>query len=740
MRDEGEGFLCCACISSADRGRALTGVERCEMEPRSMPDANIASAADLQLIRLLYGLSEPEKSRLQGYLVVQNFPAGATVLHEHETGNAMFFVVEGAATIRRGELDLGRWERGDHFGELAMLCGRPRAASVVALTDLRVLRLDADAWERLCAVDAELTTHLLLRILEHVGVQLTSMTDVVGNLLRQRSLPRHATVRVQCQGQERILPTGVQPRDVLPTRIDDSPVVAALLDGQIRPTDTPITTDTVLCPLLASHWEGERIYRRSAALLLLEAAAEIVPEYVVTLTASIGRLQWIEVASLSGEEANLASLAARLEARMREMSAENRPFRHEWWTVAEAAHYFEERGWASTALFLRSWRDAAVPLVSCGRLYALAVGTLVSSAELVDNFSVQAADGHLLLVTQGDGEQHGALSSPLYAEMMRDHERWLRSQGVHGVGDLNALCVAGQVSGTIRVAEGFHEKRLGHLADTLAARPEVRIVCIAGPSSSGKTTFIKRLRVQLQVNGLHPVPVSLDDYYLDRDRTPRDEHGEYDYEAVDTLDLDLLHRHLARLLQGERVRTARYDFVHGVSAPEGGDELELGPNRLLMLEGIHGLNPVLLGNDIDPRHVFRIYVQPMTSLSFDRLSRVNPSDLRLLRRIVRDRHSRNCDAAANIARWPSVRRGERRYIFPYIPQADAVFDSSLIYELCVLKVYAERYLLEVSREHPSFGTALRLRQLIDRFVAIYPDHVPPTSMLREFIGASSFEY
>jgi uridine kinase len=324
---------------------------------------------------------------------------------------------------------------------------------------------------------------------------------------------------------------------------------------------------------------------------------------------------------------------------------------------------------------------------------------------------------------------------------MNEHGRWLASLGVTSVGAFNRGCVTGSVSETIRVAEGFHEKRLGKIADGIAAREgRVRVVGIAGPSSSGKTTFIKRLKVQLTLVGIDPVALSLDDYYVDRARTPRDDKGEYDYEALEALDLELLRDHVHRLLRGETVRTAKYDFLTGTSHADGGSEITLGPRRVLMLEGIHGLNPKLLSDAVPSAHVFRIFIQPMTALPYDAASRVSPSDLRLLRRIVRDRRGRGCTPGDNILRWPSVRRGERLHIFPFVDQADVVFDTSLAYELSVLKTYAERYLLEVPVEHPAHPTANRLRQLVDKFVAIHAAHVPPTSILREFIGESAFEY
>jgi uridine kinase len=227
---------------------------------------------------------------------------------------------------------------------------------------------------------------------------------------------------------------------------------------------------------------------------------------------------------------------------------------------------------------------------------------------------------------------------------------------------------------------------------------------------------------------------------VDREKTPRDAGGDWDFEALEALDLALLQEHVRRILAGEAIKTAHYDFRTGKSSPDGGPLIQLGPGDVLMLEGIHGLNPRLLGAIPRSGELYRIFIHPATTLPFDRLTRVSATDLRLLRRIVRDRHRRGYSSASNILRWPSVQAGEREHIFPHQHEADAVFDTALIYEPAVLKVYAERYLLEVPQDHPAYTTAHRLRHLVDRFVSIYPDHVPPTSLIREFIGGSGFEY
>jgi uridine kinase len=366
------------------------------------------------------------------------------------------------------------------------------------------------------------------------------------------------------------------------------------------------------------------------------------------------------------------------------------------------------------------------------------VGFRVSPGELGLALELGERDPRRL---RGDGRPPApAQTTPRDGDMAGDHRRWLATMGVTSVGAFNELCISGQVSQLIRVAEGFHEKRIGRIADQIAAaRDRIRVISIAGPSSSGKSTFIKRLKVQLQIEGVNPVGVGLDDYYVDRERTPRDAKGEWDFEAVEALDLALLQDHVRRLLAGEAVHPARYDFLTGRSLRDGAATVQLRSGDVLMLEGIHGLNPRLLGS-VPREEVFRIFVHPATTLPFDRLTRTSATDLRLLRRIVRDRHQRGHSAADNILRWPSVQAGEREHIFPFLHEADAAFDSSLVYEPAVLKVFAERYLLEVPQHHPAYATAHRLRYLVDRFVSIYPDHVPPTSLVREFIGGSGFEY
>jgi uridine kinase len=290
------------------------------------------------------------------------------------------------------------------------------------------------------------------------------------------------------------------------------------------------------------------------------------------------------------------------------------------------------------------------------------------------------------------------------------------------------------------VAEALHEKRLAEIADEIADRRDVlRFVFVAGPSSAGKTTFVKRLSVQLKVNGIEPVVIGLDDYYGNREDCPKDENGEYDFEALEALDLRLIDQHLAALYAGEEIGVPKFSFAKGRREEGEGRPLRTAPGQVALIEGIHGLNPRLI-ESVPREAVFSIYINALTQLVIDDHNRIFTADARLLRRIVRDRRYRKTPAAETIARWPSVRRGEQKHIFPHQEHADATFNTALVYETSVLKTFAWRYLLEVPRSHPSRTEAHRLLSFLELFVPVFPDAVPHNSVLREFLGGSAFAY
>ncbi len=701
-------------------------------------------------------LDDVERARLAPYLQELVFTAGSTVLREDEHDRATYFVLSGRASVSRSGLQVGEVRRGGHFGELALVANRPRAATVKAVTELSVAMLSPERYRDLAREDPALALRLVEALFGDVAERLVKMTDSVGALLKERSLPRRAGVSVTVMGQRREVHTGATLEGILPRSVNGSLVVAALVDRKAVSLTTPVASDCVVEPLTLEHWEGQSVFRRSQGLVLLEAGRRVGVQ--IALSHSVGFGQRVTVLETGG--AALPDLVRELQRAMRALVLENRVLLEEWWTVDEARAHFAQAGWNDLSELLDTWREPAVPLVSYGAVYALRLGPMLARTSWLgpEQHLLADRDGMLMLYS-GDltvhGEDEELRSTPprvahvqvegaqRASEQTRavtyDQELWLRTLGITSVGTFNRASIRGDVSQLIAVSEGFQEKRLSRIADEVLTRgKDARVICIAGPSSSGKTTFIERLKVQLQVNGIAPIGLSLDDYYVDRSLTPRDESGDFDYETLDALRIDLLQDHISALLAEQRVVTARYDFQSGLSFPDGGSEKYLASDSVLLLEGIHGLNPDLMAK-VPSTHVFRIFVCPLAQLPFDRLSRVHVSDVRLLRRIVRDRHGRGATAAMNIARWSKVRAGERKYIFPHQHRADAVFDSSLIYEPSVLKVFAERYLLEVPHSDPAYATAFRLLGLLDRFVTIYPDHVPPTSILREFIGNGSHE-
>ncbi len=684
--------------------------------------------------QVVAGWPAADQATLLAVMRQLEFPPGATVVTEGATDRDLYVVLQGSVRVMRRGAQVTELGPGDFFGELALVARRPRAASVVALTPLKVACLEPLAFERLQRDAPALVVALLQHLVTGVGDRLLEMTDNVGLLLRERTVPRRAMVTITLDGETREVRVGTPLREILPRRKDGRLVVAALLERKPVGLSTPVSSDGRLGVVTTQSLDGQRIYRNSLALLLMEAARAVAPEQVLRMGESLGGATRVTFAGAAPVE--MGGFTRALREEMERLVHADQPARSELWTVDEALEYFRYEGWTDVVDLLRTWRQATVPVVSYGAFNAMQGGPVVPVTSDLTDFDLLQDGPSLILLDRPSENRRVEAHVARMPRTLPPSERWLEALGIPHVGAFNRACIDGEVAQMIRVSEGYQEKRVGRMADEIVARAP-KIVCVAGPSSSGKTTFIRRLKVQLQVEGIHPIGLSLDDYYVDRDATPRDEHGELDFESPEALNLALLREHLGALLRGQQVVTARYDFKDGTSHPEGGPAVQLRHRDILMLEGIHGLNPGVVAPP-RPEMVFRIFICPRAQLSFDRLNRVHASDVRLIRRIVRDRHGRGISAADNIARWPSVRAGERKHIFPYEQHADAVFDSSLIYEMSVLKVYAERYLLEVPQDHPSYSVAFRLLALLDRFVTIYPDHVPPTSFLREFIGGSGF--
>ena len=327
-------------------------------------------------------------------------------------------------------------------------------------------------------------------------------------------------------------------------------------------------------------------------------------------------------------------------------------------------------------------------------------------------------------------------------DVFKEHRHWNQLLGVGTVGDFNIACNAGHATGLINLSEALQEKRISQIADEILSRNQkgkpVKLILISGPSSSGKTTFSKRLSVQLMANGIRPYPISLDDYFVNRENTPRDANGDYDYESLYALDLPFFNQQLQSLLNGEEVELPRFDFTSGKRNPSG-NKLRLTDNMILILEGIHALNPELTAH-LPADSKFKVYVSALTTILLDNHNYIPTTDNRLLRRIIRDYKYRGYSAEDTISRWPSVRAGEDKWIFPYQENADVMFNSALLFELAIIKDYAEPILRKVPNNRPEYSEAYRLRKFLEYFVPLQDKELPPTSLLREFLGGSSFRY
>ncbi len=518
-------------------------------------------------------------------------------------------------------------------------------------------------------------------------------------------------------------------------------VLAALVNRREVMLDFPLRGRVELELVRYGGREGEAVYKRSVSLMLYEACLELYPTAHLVIGQSLANSYHYEV---RGEHPPLEVMAERLQSRMLELHLERRSLLRQTVTVEEVEDYFRSRGWTDKLQLLATLRSSTVHTISCGEFVDIAHGPFAPHTGCLPTFGLRAfVDGLLLqFPRRANREQLPSLSPrPLLFKTYVETRRWQELLGVRCVGQLNRLCLDGGIHEIIRVAEGLHEKKVASIADDVAARrADVRLVTIAGPSSSGKTTFAKRLAIQLKVNGIEPVALSLDNYYVDRERTPLDEDGRHDFESLEAIDLELFHQHLEQLLAGGEVLTPRYDFITGTRKPTSRWEpLMLEKGQVLLVEGIHGLNDRLTSS-VPRRSILRIFISALSQLALDDHNRLFTADARLIRRIVRDRLFRGFDAERTLGLWERVRRGEGRWIFPFQEQADVMFNSALVYEPAVLRTYAERFLLQVPRTSPAYTEAYRLLKFLSMFAPVFPDEVPHTSILREFIGGSTFNY
>lgn len=513
------------------------------------------------------------------------------------------------------------------------------------------------------------------------------------------------------------------------------PIIAALVNGRLAELSEPIIADVDVEPISLAMEDGMRFYQRALTLLLDVVARElfqarITVDHTVTFGGLFCRI-------LDRERFTEAELA-QIEARMRALIAENVPITRETLPIADAIANARANGDTTQAMLLEnSDRDEVrVHVLRDVKHYFLG-RRLAPSTGYLKYFAIRPFPPGFLLQfpsRRRPTSLEPIQPSPKLTAVFREYGQWLDRLGVPDVATLNQDFTESRSREIVLVAEALHAQKIAEIATTIATQPEqIRLVTIAGPSSSGKTTFARRLTIQLLANGLRPFPLSLDDYFVSREETPRDENGDYDYENIHALDLELFNQHLLALINGERVVLPRYNFHTGER--ETGHAAQLTPHHVLLIEGIHGLNPNLI-TQIPRAKIFRIYISALTQLKLDRLNRVATSDTRLVRRLVRDARTRGYTASETIARWESVRRGEDKNIFPYQEQADVLFNSALVYELSALRPMVEPLLRQVEPGTPQYVEARRLLTFLEWFHPCDAAFIPEDSILREFIGGS----
>ena len=537
---------------------------------------------------------------------------------------------------------------------------------------------------------------------------------------------------------------GALVRDVLPAKAPNGlDVIAALVNNEVVSLNHALVVNAWVAPLTLTDSHGWRVYRWSLGFLLAMAMRAVSPNALFRVRHSLGNGLYCSAEWPVAEAAEpLAVRVSRIEQAMRDLVARNLPVEAELQSYEDALRLFEQAGQTDTLNLLGHRNPPQVSLFRCGNFLDLAHEPIVHRTGLLPLFRlIPYETGFVMDMPAVSAPDRVAPFEPQphLFHVYQEHAAWGRILGVTTVGQLNETIANKQIDDIVNTAEALHEKKLAGIADTVASRkPTVRLVLAAGPSSSGKTTFAMRLVSHLRVNGLRPVVLSTDDYFVGDELNPRDEQGNLDYEHIESMDLARLNRDLRDLLEGRDVHLRTFDF-RTKAGRNRAETTRLGPQDVIIMEGIHCLNPQLTAEV--PRQVkFLIYVSALTQLGIDRHNRISTTDNRLIRRLVRDDQYRGHPAIHTLQRWPSVQRGEKRWIFPYQHLADATFNSALDYELAVLKPFAGPLLNQIKPSHPEYAEARRLTGFLHNFFSIPPTAVPGNSILREYIGGSQLKY
>ena len=483
---------------------------------------------------------------------------------------------------------------------------------------------------------------------------------------------------------------------------------------------------------------GSRAYTRTLFFVLCKAVQDIYPATDVVIDIPVSNGFYVDIRlgrPVVDEDVNI------IRRRMQEIIDARMPIRRFTVPTEDAITLFQEKGDVEKVKLLKTSGSIYTTYYKIGEYVDYYYGTLLTNTSQLYLFGLEKYyDGMLLRIPSvSNPDKLGEMTrQDKMFDIFKEHHRWQEILGIRTVGDFNQAIEAGHATDIINISEALQEKKLAKIAEDIAQRKGVKLVLLAGPSSSGKTTSCKRLSIQLAVNGLKPLQISLDDYFVDRDKTPKDENGEYDFESIYALNLDLLNDQFNALFRGEEVDLPKYDFPSGKSI-KSGKKLKLEPNNVLVVEGIHALNPELTAH-IPEEQIYRVYASALTTILLDNHNYIPTTDNRLLRRIIRDYKYRGVSAQETIHRWPSVRAGENKWIFPFQENADAMLNTAMLYELSVLKMQAEPLLQQVPENCEEYAEAYRLLKFLKYFKGIPYNNLPPTSLLREFLGGSSFHY
>ncbi len=535
------------------------------------------------------------------------------------------------------------------------------------------------------------------------------------------------------------LPKGLTLKEMIEkTEIANGRIVAALINNQVHRLNFKPSETCEITTVNRGDELGNRIYRRSLFLLLAKAVYELYPQADLKIEHSLSNGIYCEI--IKGTALNQHDLK-KIKIKLTNLVKDNFPIKRHVFTTEKLIEIYQEQGFDDKVRLLQYQEaDKEHPVYELDGYYDYFYYHMVPSTGYLDKFDLHyCMPGFVLLFPHKENSDKVPefIDQPKLANVFLDYERLGEILNVGHVSDLNAAIENGKYQEFIRIAESLHERNIAKIADRIYDEIETRrVILIAGPSSSGKTTFAHRLSTHLRINGLEPVAISVDDYFVNREDTPLDEEGNYDFEALEAIDLELFNNDLLQLLQGEKIELPKFNFEKGVREYKG-DFLQVQDDQPILIEGIHGLNDRLT-EMIPQNHKFKLYVSALTQLNIDQHNRIPTSDTRLMRRIVRDHKYRGHDAPTTIEWWPRVRKGEEKNIFPFQENADLIFNSALIYELAVLKKYLTPLLTRIEKSNPVYFEATRLLEMLDTFLPMPDLSVPKTSILREFIGDSVF--